>query len=232
MGRRPDPVAIVEAAYRIELGEDAWLRQLTAAIGATLDPGGNGVRFAPSKVERVIYQHVAAHVGAGIKLLERARGDSPDAIVSPRGDVEDGLEELATRESRDAIRKAVRRIDSARTREGRADPLTALALWQGLFAGRWSIVERFDSDGRRFYLLQSNEPECRLSRPLPKRQRQVLFYASLGLPNKEIAYALGTAPTTVGQHLSLGLKRIGLKSRTELVAVARQLRSAAAEPDS
>ena len=69
-------------------------------------------------------------------------------------------------------------------------------------AGRWSLVERFDSDDRRFLVAHKNDPSNRDPRGLTERERQVLGYAELGRLNKLIAYELGLSPSTVGVILA------------------------------
>jgi DNA-binding CsgD family transcriptional regulator len=126
------------------------------------------------------------------------------------------------------LRQAVRDIDRARCRRLRADPTRALELWRGLCAGRWSLVDHFDSDGRRYVLARHNDLSEGSSKPLPLRQRQVLFYASLGLSNKEIAYALGVAVSSVGTHLRRALGSLGVTSRAEWVKISAQVSSVGA----
>jgi hypothetical protein len=53
--------------------------------------------------------------------------------------------------------RAAKAIDRARSR-ARSNEDEALELWQGLVAGRWSLVEQFDSDGRRFLVARKNDP--------------------------------------------------------------------------
>jgi DNA-binding NarL/FixJ family response regulator len=115
-------------------------------------------------------------------------------------------------------------MDRARTRAGRADPLHALELWHGLLAGRWSLVDHVDRDGRRLVLARRNEPEGRGDHPaLTSRQRQVLFYASVGWSLKQLAYALGLAEGTITHHLRVALRKVGMSSRAELVRVTTEI---------
>jgi DNA-binding NarL/FixJ family response regulator len=138
------------------------------------------------------------------------------------------------REARDALRDAARAVDKARGKLRRSDPDAALALWRGLLEGRWSLVERFDTDGRRFVVAHRNEAATRGLRALSVRERQVASYAALAHTNKLIAYELGIALGSVSVHLRSALAKLGVKSRVELVQVASSLgsRRAAASPDS
>jgi DNA-binding CsgD family transcriptional regulator len=183
-----------------------------------------------TSLERAVWYRIAIHLSAAYRLAGRAPStdaDDVEAVVTAGGKLVD-LRGLGHRPNvRAVLRDAVLAIDRARTRRGRADPLAALELWQALLAGRWSLVEHFDSDGRRFLLARRNDPA--VSRPpgVTPRQRQVLFYASLGLSNQEIGYALGLAENTVSTHVASGLTRLGLPNRGELIRVATELALAA-----
>jgi len=182
-----------------------------------------GPSFTP--LERTVYRRIAAHIAAGARVVAREERDEPAAIVEPGGRVVHAAEPFAPAERREHLARAVRRIDRARTREGRADPLRALQLWQGLLAGRWAVLERLESDGRRFLVVRKNEPRAPMGErgaALTRRRRQVLFFAEAGLSNKEIAYTLGIRAETVRSHLAAGLAQLGL-SRSELVELASRL---------
>jgi DNA-binding CsgD family transcriptional regulator len=183
-----------------------------------------------TELERAVWYRIAIHLSAAYRLAGRAASpdaDDVEAVVSPGGELLDLRGAGRRPEARGILRDAALAIDRARTRRGRADPLAALELWQALLAGRWSLVEHFDSDGRRFLLARRNDPA--VSRPpgVTRRQRQVLFYASLGLSNRELGYALGLAENTVSAHVASGLARLGLPNRGELIRISTELALAA-----
>jgi DNA-binding CsgD family transcriptional regulator len=181
-------------------------------------------------LERAVWYRLAIHLSAAYRLAGRAASpdaDDVEAVVTTGGKILD-LRGLGRRpEVSGVLREAVLAIDRARTRRGRADPLAALELWQALLAGRWSLVEHFDTDGRRFLLARRNDPGVSQPPGVTRRQRQVLFYASLGLSNREIGYALGLAENTVSAHVASGLARLGLPSRGELIRISTELALAA-----
>src|SRR5262249_47364907 len=123
------------------------------------------------------------------------------------------------RESRTALRDAARRIDRARGPLRRRDPDEALAIWRGLVEARWSLVDHFDSDGRRFLIVERNDP--RLTRPeaLSDRERQVLAYRALGHSLKLIGYELGLSIATVSETARTGMRRLGVQSIGDLARV-------------
>ena len=162
------------------------------------------------------------------------RGSRPDAedvgcILTPDGRIAHATAACRSRSVQEQLRVALARVDRARTRRLRRDPLGALELWRGLFSGRWSLVDFFDADGRRFVLARDNEPEVARPRPMPLRMRQVLFYASAGWSNAEMGYVLGISESTVGVHLSAALRWSGLGSRLQCIQVAAAMAAAAAD---
>jgi DNA-binding CsgD family transcriptional regulator len=104
--------------------------------------------------------------------------------------------------------------------------LAALSAWLGLFEGRWSLVDHVDTDGRRFVIARSNEPDfwpTRPASPLSKRQSQALYCAAAGLSNKEIGYLLGMSSPTVATHLRRGLSVLGISSREDWLRMSGQV---------
>ncbi len=57
---------------------------------------------------------------------------------------------------------------------------------------------------------------------LSKRQRTILAHVVSGAANKTIASTLGIGESTVEAHMTQVLRRVGVTSRTELIAVALQ----------
>ncbi|MGE5245436.1 MAG: helix-turn-helix transcriptional regulator [Betaproteobacteria bacterium] len=170
---------------------------------------------------QLLWQRVAIHLGAACRLsarpLENAAADV-DAVLDPGGKVIDAQGEGISRAAREQLREGVRRRDKARTGACRSNPLVALSLWQALIAGRWSLTDRIDTDGRRFVLARRNEPQPQGPAALSRRQQQVLFYASVGWSLKQIAYALGlTSEGSVTWQLRAGLNKLGFTSRAELI---------------
>ena len=178
------------------------------------------------KVQQAIWHRIAIHLSAGYRLAGRAassEADDVDAVLTADGCLAHARGESATSHSRKLLRRAAQDMDRARSRQGRADPLAALELWQGLLAGKWSLVDHFDTDGKRFLLARRNEANIPPNSGLTRRQRQVVFYASLGMSTKETAYAIGVAENTISAHLSAGLAKLGMKSRAQLIRTSGEL---------
>jgi hypothetical protein len=103
------------------------------------------------------WPQVAAHIGAGLRLRGKLRKLSKDAlpveaVLDSQGKMHDGQRAATHKDSRENLRDAVLRIERARTNAGRSEPDTALDNWKALVEGRWSLVDRFDSDGKRYVI--------------------------------------------------------------------------------
>ena len=151
-------------------------------------------------------------------------------MLTPSGRVLHASGDARSDVARARLRSAVLDVDRARGREGRSNPDAALELWRGLFSGRWSLVDHFDSDGRRFLLARRNEPGAPGPKALPLRQRQVLFYVGAGWSNKEIGYALGISEATVAVHLRLALAALNVASRADWIRISAEVCEDSAAP--
>jgi DNA-binding CsgD family transcriptional regulator len=160
-------------------------------------------------------RRVAVHVAAAYRLRQ-ANGRDPDALLDERGRVLEGaLGSDVSPESLVGAAETLRRSEDM----ARSDPESAIAVWQGLFAGRWSLLASVDRGGRRHLVLRRNEiEEARGDRPIARRVASVVALAARGHSNKLIAYELGLPISTVASDLRAALSRLGL-SRMELVRI-------------
>lgn len=177
-----------------------------------------GVLAASARDE---WDRVAAHLGAAHRLL-RERGRRPDglpqgaeAVLDPGGAVLHA--EGEARGLCAELGDAARRIDRARARRGD----DALELWPALCEARWSLVDHFESGGRRYVVARRNEASTAtggaLGPGLSARERAVVALAARGRPHKLIAYELGLAEPTVRTYERRAMEKLGLASRAELV---------------
>ncbi|HWB78217.1 MAG TPA: LuxR C-terminal-related transcriptional regulator [Nannocystaceae bacterium] len=188
------------------------------ALGAPLDH-----RFSVDHRELALWQRLRAHLLAGLRLRWALR---EEAVLTPTGRAVHAEGDARDARALEALRLHAKRIDRARTSSGRRDPEAALEEWRVLVSGRWSLLDRFESDGRRYLVARRNDPEIRGLRPLSQPERQVLALAALGWSNKEIAYALGVAASTVSSHLRAAMRRLGVTDRAALAELwAARVRS-------
>ena len=213
------------------------IRELFAvpAIG----PGGRGSvlgmcldeREGPPAQQRTMLAQLSAHVAAGARLHARLDGASAledaAAILEPDGTLADGS--AAGIAARDLIGQAVRDIERARRRG--TDSQEALDLWQGLVDGRWSLVDHYEGDGRRYYVAVENSTEAARSKALTPREAQVVAYLASGTPSQNAAYALGLKVVTVRGHLKNAMEKLGVRDRAELIGLRASLLGRAAPAD-
>jgi DNA-binding CsgD family transcriptional regulator len=181
-------------------------------------------RLAPA--ERARWRMLAAHVEAGYRLRQRLRAmgldqsaepGSDEAVLDPGGRVAHADGSARSADALEALRGAARAIDKARASAGGRDH-DALEAWRALVRGEWSLVDAFDSDGRRYLLARRNQPHARDPRGLTEQEAAVAAYAAQGLSNKLIAYTLGTEPSTVSTQLTAAMRKLGVASRPELAS--------------
>ena len=174
---------------------------------------------------RLKWGRVAAHLAAGLRLRRRlAAGrkeridltSGADAILEPGGKVQHAEGEATDADARRALHDAAVALERARGSLRRRDPDEAVAEWKGLIEVRWSLVDHFESDGRRYLVARRNEPEAAPFDRLSARERQVVSYASFGHSNKLIAYELGISHATVRVLMARAATKLGVKTRDEL----------------
>jgi DNA-binding NarL/FixJ family response regulator len=104
------------------------------------------------------------------------------------------------------------------------DPADAALAWRALIDGRYTVVDEFESRGRRYVVVR--RPRASAAK-LTSREREVLEHAAAGRAGKRIAYDLGISQSTVALHLKSAARKLGYRSRVALVlavAVARSSR--------
>lgn len=172
--------------------------------------------------EMYSWRRIAAHLAAAFRIRRQfvesasridARPVRPEAVLRPDGRLEHAEDPAKPQTARDALRRAVLSLDRARGPLRRRDPIDAITIWQALVAGRWSLVDHFDSDGRRFVVAHRNDASVPDVRGLTLREQQALAHAALGHSNKVIAYELGLSTSTVASHLTRARAKLQVLSR-------------------
>lgn len=134
--------------------------------------------------------------------------DSKEGILTENTPLEAG--------SQRRLREAALAIDRAR-RASSFDPDAALGYWRAMVEGKWTLVERFEADGRRILVARPNEPKTQRSRKLTGNELKVVSLSALNHPAKLVAYELGFSESATSRLLSRALRKLGLKNRAELV---------------
>ncbi len=199
------------------------------------DPQGFGVWIGiPQKKkgkltdeERTLYTRVSTHLAAGYRIRRmlgtKSPTDAADAVLTPNGEIEHAVGDARDDEARNALRRAAVAIDRARSREVRKNAEGATRIWRGLVDGRWTLLDQFDSDGKRFVVAAKNDVAIKKPRPLSARERQVLAYGAMDQTNKEIAYALGLSAATVRVLIARASQKLGVRGRADAIGRFRTL---------
>ena len=217
---------------------DAMMENLTATYGwrdilmlGGMDPTGHAVYVGawlpqvtslPEKT-RSTWSRVAVHVASAYRLRRRLAAeelsapDSAEAVISANATVDHATGEAQAPDARGELLRAVRDFERARGRLRKSDPDEAVATWRGLASARWSLVEHFESDGKRYVLACRNDVTLGSLASLATRERQALAYAALGHSNKMIAYEMGISASTVGVLLHRAAKKLDAPTRVDLV---------------
>jgi len=200
----------------------------SAALG-----GGRGVCFAApmrevtmlSATRHGLMRHVLAHVRCATRLRDRlARSEEgvDEAVIDPQTlRVVHAEGPARDPDVRERLRHHARAVDRAHARAGDADPDGALTAWTGLVDGTWSIIDRFDTDGRRYLVAKRNPPSEVALAALTRREQESVVLAATGAANKLIAYELGVSPEAVSTHIRNAKRKLGCRTRVELVNIAR-----------
>jgi DNA-binding CsgD family transcriptional regulator len=106
--------------------------------------------------------------------------------------------------------------------EAASPPDAATEAWRALASGRWSPVDQFDHEGRRYVVARTRPPAPGGGQTaLHEREEQVLALAAAGNSNKAIAYLLGVSISTVAARLGRAADALGVKGRVHLVRAYR-----------
>lgn len=172
--------------------------------------------------QRRCLTRLASHVAAAARLRRRvgARDAIPeaDAIASAvDGRVLHAVGSVSSRRGLSALRDAVRSVMHARAHRV-DDPMSH---WRALHEGRWTIVERFESDGHRVLIARENRADPLALPGLTRKEGEVIGQLALGHSNKEIAYRLGVSTSTVSVHAQRAARKLGARSIRDLVRRAR-----------
>ncbi|HET7542352.1 MAG TPA: LuxR C-terminal-related transcriptional regulator [Polyangiaceae bacterium] len=196
-----------------------------------VEPDGTGCGFAsfrrdqaPLPVpERHVLRLLARHFVAAHRLHRRYSGGRPNpdlaaAVLDGNGRLYHAQGSIGSdRGLREALTACVSRSEKARGRRRSSDPIAALACCDALIAGRWTFVDHFDHDGRRYLLAIENAPRAPGIELLSPRERAVVELALRGMDNKVIAYELGVAHSTVKVLIGRAARKVGVQTRAELL---------------
>lgn len=158
--------------------------------------------------EEAFWAPVAEHVAAGARLREHVTHAAVEAVFRvDRGHLvtEHLTAQSAETSARAELRKAVVQREHLRTRS-RAAPE---ALWPAVIDGRWTLIDRFEENGRR-YLLAVQNPAGPQVRALSARERSAIAAMTRGEANKSIAIEHGVSEATISRITNSALAKLGI----------------------
>ncbi len=169
---------------------------------------------------------LGAHLAAGVRLRRALTGVDPieaaEAILTPDGKVQHADVDAQPRSQRAALRDMAVAVDRARANLRTRAPAVALDLWKGLTSARWSLIDHYERDGRRYMLAIRNDAQLASLRGLSERERQVVALIARGRSSKLAAYELGLSEALVSLTLRSAMLKLGTRTRAELVRLLMQ----------
>jgi DNA-binding CsgD family transcriptional regulator len=199
------------------------------------DPSGIGVWVgAPqprvtklSERRRAVLTRVGVHMATGLGLRARLAKSQVAAVLTPGGRVEHAQGDAELKAAREALREAAIAVDRARGKLRREAPDDAVGMWRARVSAQWTLVDQFESDGKRFVVARTNALPLESTDLLTAREQEVLALLMQGHSNKLIAYELGITASTVRVLAARATDKLGASSTTDAVERYRRLTSRA-----
>lgn len=194
------------------------------------DASGHGLWISaplPSTAEvtparLTLFSRFAAHLASAMRLRKSTGAILPAAVLQPSGELLDAKEDAVS--AREELRRATRAFEKARSHAMRTNVDLATKQWRPLVDSRWSLLDQYDTDGKRFVVAMENGPPTPVScKELSERELQVMTQSNLGHTDKEIAYELGLASSTVRVLLHRAFRKLGASTRREALSRFRAL---------
>jgi DNA-binding NarL/FixJ family response regulator len=177
---------------------------------------------------RTRWRRISAHLTAVFRLraaLSAGRTEGEQAVFSPDARLLHATGTVArSRNARRLLSDAVAAMEKARGPLRREDPAAALTLWREIIAGRWTIVEKVESCGRRLLVVHENPSEGTRLRELSPTEHLVLRSVLEGRSATCVATQLGMTASGVSRHIDRVLQKLRVRSAAELVTTAARLR--------
>lgn len=172
----------------------------------------------PPAADRNVFMRIVGHLDSALRLRMQPE-HAIAAVLAPDGSLRHLADPTLAKARREWFGARVATIDAGRVRAKRVD----IDPWWALFDGRYSIVPIEDRDGKRHYLLVTNQPSHERHARFSSREADIVRLCARGLTNKAIAYNLGISPAHVSDEIRTAALKVGLRSRHDLVRVAAGL---------
>jgi len=195
----------------------------SSGVGCLLTLGCRESVFEVSDEEAAMFRRLAGHLAAAFRCRRRLAptrtrrsNGRADAVFETDGRLLHA--ERSVRTERKWLAGKALELEAAHVKRKRREGIRVLDLWRPISTARWTLVESFEENGRRYIVARQNQAEARSFSDLTDRERQIVVHASLGMSNKQIAVALGISDATVRVLMARAAKRFGVRSRKELLS--------------
>jgi DNA-binding CsgD family transcriptional regulator len=122
-----------------------------------------------------------------------------------------------------SLRRAALRLDAQARGDAGSQTAEALEVLRGLVDGELSMIGWFVSNGRRFTLARPSDPSLGDPRALTAREQEVVLRTARGESRKVVADQVGISRSGVSRVLGTAMRKLGVKSQSELVMKVRCL---------
>jgi DNA-binding CsgD family transcriptional regulator len=176
--------------------------------------------------QRDLFTRLATHLSTAYRLQRRVADGAQtgsigaEAVLTPKGRLEHAEPGARSAEARQDLTLAVRQRERAR-RSAEWDAERVARSLKGMVSARWTLIDHYESGGKRYVLARENAPNPSGPAKLSLREKQVVSLAALGRSNKLIAYELGLAFSTVRVLMARACAKVGASTRSELIAQQR-----------
>lgn len=174
------------------------------------------------------WRTLASHIGAADRL-RRALGRSNQERLIP---ITSLSRELRAGTPSDpptpapvgpSLRDAAVQVDSETRGIAEGQPARTLDVLRDLVAGRLSMIDWFVRNGRCFTLARHCDPSLGDPRALTAQEQEVVIRTARGEGRKIVAHHIGVSRSQVSRVLGSAMRKLGVKSQTELVMRVRCL---------
>lgn len=99
------------------------------------------------------------------------------------------------------------------------DPrIDLVEIWRSILSGRCHLIERFEANRRRYFVVVRCPRGEIHPRALSKREAAVVLHAMRGETHKRIAYQLGLSRSSVTKLLRSALGKLHVRTQAQLVS--------------
>jgi hypothetical protein len=134
-----------------------------------VEPDGYGCHFCSSQYESaplsgdeyLALTRLAKHLAAAHRLRRkhpqpRVTPEAAEAVLAPDGRVCHAEGPAKERTSQASLASAARTMDTVRARRRAIEPQQAIQDWRSIVEKRWTLVDHYENDGKRFLLAMEN----------------------------------------------------------------------------